>query len=261
MLSTLQDQLDSLASWVQITNRDQPDLPSQMLITDAGNPINPTEILGNVTATAHSMIQKTSRAAASQSFYGPTSPDYALNVATLKLRRGDCHSRPPLQERQLQLASIDDEDVSDDGDDDGAQSARLSVSPRTLDRADPARLLTFRTIMSLEDAIQLLYIYQEVVGDLHPVFDIDTLISQTRSWYSDTDSGAWDLMVEGPGSTSFELLLILNLALAIALRADSKPKSYINEALLRDSFEDAVNAKLAAPANSIKHVTIIFLKV
>jgi hypothetical protein len=84
---------------------------------------------------------------------------------------------------------------------------------------------------------------------------------QTRSWYADAGAGMWDVLAASTGAESYELLLILNLCLAIALRADAKTGSGNTEGLLRDSFQDAVNAKLAAPANSIKHATIIFLKV
>lgn len=122
-------------------------------------------------------------------------------------------------------------------------------------------LLTFRSIMGLQEAIKLLYIYQEVVGELHPVVDIDALIVQTQSWYADAGAGVWDVMAASTGATSYEMLLIINLCLAIALSADSRPSNSNTERLLVDSFQGAVNGKLAAPANSIKHAKIVFLKV
>ncbi|KAM0425557.1 hypothetical protein ACHAPT_009088 [Fusarium lateritium] len=169
----------------------------------------------DVRNTAHKGL----RAAGSSGFYGPTSPDYTLNVGQLKLRRNSCPG-PPLQEQQLQLASIDQEAASDTIDDEDAQDERPSVSPRTVGRQDATPLLIFRSIMGLQEAIQLVRIYQEVVGELHPVVDIDALISQAQCW----------------------------------------PNHCHKEKVLRHSFQDAVNAKLAAPAYSIKHVPIIFLK-
>jgi len=212
------------------------------------------------TTDDQSSTPKSSRTTASQHFYGPTCPDYALNVGQLKLRRNSCPG-PPLQQKQLQLASIHEDDASDEADQNDGQNTQFSVSPRTIDKGDPAMLLTFRSIMGLQDATQLLYIYQEVVGELHPVVDIDALIMQTRSWYAEAGAGIWDVLASSTGAATYELLLILNLCLAIALRADGNPSSSNTETLLRDSFQDAVNAKLAAPANSIQHATIIFLKV
>jgi hypothetical protein len=196
---------------------------------------------------------RSARTVTSQNFYGPTCPDYALNVGQLKLR----HS---LHQRQVQLASIHEDDDSDDEDHD-AQNRQFSASPRTIEKGDPAMLLTFRSVIGLQEAIQLLYIYQEVVGELHPVVDVDALVIKTRSWYTDAGAGVWDVVAASTGAEAYEMLLIMNLCLAIALRADSKVGSANTEGLLRDSFQDAVNAKLAAPANSIKHATIIFLKV
>ncbi|KAI8663161.1 Zn(2)-C6 fungal-type domain-containing protein [Fusarium keratoplasticum] len=251
LLSSLQDQLDNLASQVHMANRDRSNSPSPISSAGAAK-LHDFATGFNNEASAHDVrntADKRLRAAGSPGFYGPTSPDYTLNVGQLKLRRNSCPG-PPLQEQQLQLASIDEDAASDTIDDEAAQDERSSVSPRTVGRQDATPLLTFRSIMGLQEAIQLVHIYQEVVGDLHPVVDIDALIKQAQYWYADSDSGA----------ASCELLMIFNLVLVIALRADPRPNHCHKETLLRDSFEDAVNAKLAAPAYSIKHVTIIFLK-
>lgn len=256
LLASLQDQLDSLASQVHTANRDRSNSPPPIFSASASAGAARLQEFATMLdneATAHDVANTTHRplrAAGSPGFYGPTSPDYTLNVGQLKLRRNSCPG-PPLQEQQLQLASIDEDAASDTIDDEADQDERPSVSPRTVGRQDATPLLTFRSIMGLQEAIQLVHIYQEVVGDLHPVVDMDALIRQAQTWYADSDSGA----------TSCELLMIFNLVLVIALRADSKPSHRQKEKILNDSFQDAVNAKLAAPVYSIKHATIIFLKV
>lgn len=260
MLSSLQAQLNSLAAQVNSNHHETTNLPSPVtMIESARAVINRIDESNKNNDDDDDTTPQSSRTAASQNFYGPTCPDYALNVGQLKLRRNSCPGLP-LHQRQLQLASIHEDDASDEVDPD-TQNNQFSVSPRTIDKGDPAMLLTFRSIISLQEATQLLYIYQEVVGELHPVVDIDRLIMQTRSWYADAGAGMWDVLAASTGAEAYELLLILNLCLAIALRADSKVGNGNTEGLLRDSFQDAVNAKLAAPANSIKHATIIFLKV
>ncbi|KAH6979088.1 hypothetical protein EDB82DRAFT_448697 [Fusarium venenatum] len=255
MLSSLQAQLNSLAAQVNSNHHQETNLPSPVTIIE-----NATATINRIDAeNANSNYNddsvespRSSKTVTSQNFYGPTCPDYALNVGQLKLR----HS---LHQRQVQLASIH-EDGDPDEDEPEIQDGQFSMSPHTIDKGDPAMLLTFRSVIGLQEAIQLLYVYQEVVGELHPVVDIDGLVMQTRSWYADAGAGVWDVVAASTGAEAYELLLIMNLCLAIALRADSKLGSMNTESLLRDSFQDAVNAKLAAPANSIKHATIIFLK-
>ncbi|CAJ0547135.1 Ff.00g017620.m01.CDS01 [Fusarium sp. VM40] len=261
MLANLQSQLNNLASQVQSSNQEHAN-PRQTAIPEVVEPQNAVpatdqsaeDINDDLSSTAQS-----SRTAASQTFYGPTCPEYALNVGQLKLRRNSYHSLP-LHQRQLQLASIHEDDASDGADANDGQDTQFSPSPQTIEKGDPAMLLTFRSIMGLQEAIKLLYIYQEVVGELHPVVDIDALIVQTQSWYADAGAGVWDVMAASTGATSYEMLLIINLCLAIALSADSRPSNSNTERLLVDSFQGAVNGKLAAPANSIKHATIVFLK-
>ncbi|KAI7767302.1 hypothetical protein LZL87_009704 [Fusarium oxysporum] len=251
MLSSLQEQLNSLASQVQYSsNQEQTNLPSPMTMIAATQPRdpNPNTNPNTIPIISHSYTEstiddqsstpKSSRTTASQHFYGPTCPDYALNVGQLKLRRNSCPG-PPLQQKQLQLASIHEDDASDEADQNDGQNTQFSVSPRTIDKGDPAMLLTFRSIMGLQEATQLLYIYQEVVGELHPVVDIDVLIMQTRSWYAEAGAGIWDVLASSTGAATYELLLILNLCLAIALRADGNSSSSNTETLLRDSFQDA----------------------
>ncbi|WZH46673.1 Activator of stress genes protein 1 [Fusarium acuminatum] len=266
MLANLQSQLNNLASQVQSSNQDQAN-PRQTAMAEAIQPhFKPQNTVPATDQSAEdinddlSSTAQSSRTAASQTFYGPTCPEYALNVGQLKLRRNSYHSLP-LHQRQLQLASIHEDETSDGADANDGQDAQFSPSPRTIDKGDPAMLLTFRSIMGLQEAIKLLYIYQEVVGELHPVVDIDALIVQTQSWYADAGAGVWDVMAASTGANSYEMLLIINLCLAIALSADSRPSNSNTERLLVESFQGAVNGKLAAPANSIKHATIIFLKV
>ena len=261
MLSAVQKQLNDLASRVQTINQSRSDSPAisppaeGLQQCDSSSTLQPDVQVG-----PDVIFSRQNVAATSQRFYGPTSPDYAFNVARLKLRQKSL-SGPP--DHQLQLASIDDENTSESEETCVASSdRRFSSSPRAIVRADTAPLLTFRSFLSIQETIELLQVYDQVVGDFHPVVDATALIAQTRFWYADKDLRTCDAPTAATtGAADHESLLILNMALAIALRADSKPIYNTTETLLRDNFQDAVNAKLAAPAYSIRHVTIILLKV
>ncbi|KAJ3546811.1 hypothetical protein NM208_g1816 [Fusarium decemcellulare] len=258
MLSTLQEQLNSLASQVRPATQIQLDSPSPTTADDCSGEENFIANLINDAGASkddQSSPKQSSRGGATQNFYGPTSPDYSLNVAQLKLRRNSC-ADPPLQQRQLQLASID-EDASDE--EDIADTPSPAVQPQLLDKESLARLLQFRSFMDLQEAIRLLHVYQEVVGDLHPLIDLNEAITRIRSCYLDPESVFLDVASGKAAAALDENVLILNLALAIALRAESNPESSATEILLRNCFQDAVNAKLGAAPHSVKHVIIVLL--
>ncbi|UPK97450.1 hypothetical protein LCI18_008385 [Fusarium solani-melongenae] len=257
MLSTLQEQLDTLTSQVRPSTQVQLDSPSPTLAADCSGDENFIATLINDASAsqnnAHTAKQQ-SRGSA-QHFYGPTSPDYSLNVAQLKLRRNSFPGAP-LQQRQFQLATID-EDASDE--DEVADTPSPAMPPRVLDCEALGRLLQFRSFLDLQEAIRFLHVYQEVVGDLHPLIDLNEVISLARCCYTDPESVVWNVSARKSGAASDENLVILNLALAIALRADSNPESSSFEILIRNCFQDAVNAKLGTAPHSIRHVTIILL--
>lgn len=268
MLSELKGQVESLASKVNTSSPQRPEAAFPAVAADTSSSAE-AEAIFNGSSTESSadtadrspdVFQTPYLGVPAQRFYGPTSPDYALNVAQLKMRR-DSHAGPPLHQRQLQLAGIHEEDVSGSDDEDRLQDGQHSEALRDNDKTNIAPLLTFRSIICLPEAIRLLCTFQEVIVDLHPIVNTDSLMAQTRSLYSVSDIRNWESPTSGTEATTCEILLILNLSLAIALHSDSDPKNHNNECIIRDSFQNAVNAKMAAPASSIKHATIILLKV
>ncbi|KAF7552057.1 hypothetical protein G7Z17_g4577 [Cylindrodendrum hubeiense] len=201
-----------------------------------------------------------------QCYYGPTSPDYSLNVAQMKIREGSLSASPS---KRKQLASIEDEDASDDDSGiagvDGGGISRDTWPPRN--QADYLRLQQFRSLMNLQEATRLLLVYQEVVGDFHPILDLDDFMGKTRVWYTGETSAHSEGRTYSPRQvipdTDENDLLILNIALAIALRAEltlSSTSSSI-ERLLQSNFQNIVNAKVVSPGCSIKDVKIILLTV
>src|SRR6478735_1934100 len=124
MLSSLQAQLNSLAAQVQTQSSNPQEvtsLPSPVTLIESARAIVDRIDEENSVSTPRS-----SRTAASQNFYGPTCPDYALNVGQLKLRRDSL----PLHQRQLQLASIHEDDASEESD----PETQFAISPRTVDK-------------------------------------------------------------------------------------------------------------------------------
>ncbi|KAH7015776.1 hypothetical protein EDB80DRAFT_761663 [Ilyonectria destructans] len=265
LVSSLKDQLDSLTSRVQLSNNQPmvPNIPSTMSLPGGFQSQSPERIdPGSGRETAGSDGQPHRQA--SQRFYGPTSPDYSLNMAQMKIREGSSSTSPS---QRPQLASIEDEEASDDDSGiagvDGGGRSKDPLPPRN--RRDNLQLQRFRSLMNLQEAARLLFVYQEVVGEYHPMVNLDDLMCKTRVWYTGeapahSDPRDYSPRRPVPGSDENDLL-ILNLALAIALRAESTLSSGNSdiEGILQSSFQDIVNAKVVSPASSIKDVKIILL--
>ncbi|KAK7403436.1 hypothetical protein QQX98_010802 [Neonectria punicea] len=116
--------------------------------------------------------------------------------------------------------------------------------------------------MSLQDAVRLLLVYQEVVGEFHPLVDLNDLIGRVRAWYTDIDTTSPDQQESPSQSTMLEAdekFLIIHLALAITLRAESTSSTSEIEKTLQHRFQDVLNAKLASPATGIKDVIAVLL--
>ncbi|CAH0036149.1 unnamed protein product [Clonostachys rhizophaga] len=265
MLCSLQEQLDSLNSRIQTPSLNllPPQSPNEAAPEDNHDENFMATFTNDVDSSSQGGADVASKPlgkAASPHFVGPTSPDYSLNVAQIKL------SGPSLQHQQPRLAFIH-QDTVDQQDPPSEEDALhptddvdvFDTSSAHSDK-DHAKLLQFRSVIGLQETLRLLHVYQEVIGELHPIVDIDELASQAPSCYEESDSGICDLFNRGPCEVSEEQLLILNLILAIALRADSNTASHHTGILLRQSFQDIVNAKLATPAYSLNHVIIILLK-
>lgn len=246
LVASLQRQLDNLASRV-----------------NSSDPANPQT--SNTISTSHNprvsfpAPEGPNKPPASPSpgrnFCGPTSPDYSLNMAQMKLRqRSNSHSFS--RQRRPTLASMDDGagyGDRDGGDEyaDGGMSQTSTESWRS-QQMEHSKLLYVRSIMGAEEALRLLRTYQDLVGDFHPVVNMEELTAQAQTLCSEPS------LVTGPGDND---LLILNLTLAIALRAGSMSATTETEVALQSRFQDALNAKLAAPATSIKDVVIVLLAV
>ncbi|KAG9252972.1 uncharacterized protein F5Z01DRAFT_170004 [Emericellopsis atlantica] len=253
LVAQLQRQLDNLASRVNLPEP-VPAIalggPAQQHHTSLPSPTRPISFPQATTRRPDSSGAETSPLSA-RNFCGPTSPDYSLNMAQMKLRQRS-HSIS-IQPRPT-LASMNN-GATHGGDDEHPDGmSQISTESRRSQRAENLKLLYFRSILGLEDIKKLLHIYQEVVGEFHPVVDIEELAEQAHSWCS--GSG-----LESSNQTAAEEnnLLILNLALAIALRAESTSATSNAEMALQSRFQDALNAKLAAPATTIKDVVIVLL--
>ncbi|KAH7354504.1 hypothetical protein B0T11DRAFT_321207 [Plectosphaerella cucumerina] len=189
-------------------------------------------------------------------FCGPTSPDYSLNIAQIRLQQGDANGRPA----RPRVPSIDDNQSDDDegsddlDEDDNPGLVRVSV--RTLEM-----LTGFRRLLSKHESLRLVYTYQEVYGGFHPMLDLEVLTKQVEDWYDQTPGAS---SYPPPGNfpvrvpTDESSLLTINLIFAIALCAEST--SDVDMAKVIYAYcREAINRKMLSPAPKIENAAIALL--
>ncbi|KAI9148854.1 Flavin prenyltransferase PAD1 [Paramyrothecium foliicola] len=246
LVSSLQSQLDGLAS--RVAPLPAPEKPQPDATAASERRHTPT------TSSSHSEAPLSASRQPSRGFCGPTSPDYSLNVAQIRLRSGN--SRAPGTEPGS-MASIDDEVLSENEDEpatsDGPSPARLILPVCNIHLE---KLFQIFSLLDLNETTRLLRVYQDVVGELHPFVDIEDLICRCPKWHTiweqEKDGGNFNIADE-------EHLVIANLALAIAVRAEACALGDRVAGLVQSSLESIISAKLMSPATSIKDVEAVLL--
>jgi hypothetical protein len=179
-------------------------------------------------------------------------------MAQMRLRQGG------FSNISLGIPSLASIGVHTSEDEDSANIAEYGGSTRhhslTSKHLAFQKLLQFRDLFSMQEAIRLLSVYQEVVGEYHPVLAIEQLTEQVEAWYfaPDIQSSFSSGLVDKAD------LLILNLALAIALRAESNcpgSGSADTAKLLYFSCRELYEAEIMPSVPSISQVVITLLVV
>ncbi|KAH8664739.1 hypothetical protein BX600DRAFT_464928, partial [Xylariales sp. PMI_506] len=200
--------------------------------------------------------EKRSSSVTHNTFYGPTCPDYSLNMAQLRLRQGGFSS---ISHESPNLASTGFGFLEDE---EGTIGGVIGLTGRTRlapsNHAAKQRLLHFRNLFSLQEAVRLLFAFQEVVGEYHPIIIIDQLVQQVENCYSITNA----YIYAGRDLPDEDSLLIINIILSIALCAESNyPGSETSDQakFLYLGCREMISEKITWSTPSVKQVIIIVL--
>ena len=190
-------------------------------------------------------------------FCGPTSPEYSLNAAQ---RRMQC-DKPSGPGSGSAISPSVDEDQSDDGDDQAYTPGTEYVLPfhQASRQALQPCLLQFKNFLSKAEAIRVLLIYHSMMGELHPICNIELMVKQTEACYTRSTNELGTAVGNGLPITENDLLII-NLALTIALCTETGSLPDTGRSIY-DSCRELINAKLASLTTDIKHVHVVFLVV
>lgn len=253
IISSLQDQINSLTSRMQTPSLTPPDPPFP---DDDANTEDFLSTFIDDTITSDDCLDSFAQNLPTQSLplYGLPTPDCGLN-----LQQSGPHERVPSILQPLERYHDDTNQGYGDGAI-GQNDSHPSQSPIPAS-GEWSQLHSFRSLLTLREVMRLLDTYQEVLGDLHPIIDIDDIKVWARSCYVEADSAAWDIFAGQEHSPSDDDLLILNLVLMISLHADATSRSTNIEVAISETVQNPVNNRLTAPMSSIKLATIILLKV
>ncbi|SPO05420.1 uncharacterized protein DNG_08107 [Cephalotrichum gorgonifer] len=272
LVLSLQDQLHTLTSFIM--EHHHPALDSRQVRDDfASMPAadkdaeadfaleaRSSESTSSVSEVAKSVPEANSGVKRSTApFYGPTSPEYSFNAARITMSRDD-NQVPETIRRQsipslVEEMSDDDEDhcntLVNDGDNPSFIAKISGPEPARLSRG----LLRFSNLLSRKEAGRLLGVYQEIIGSIHPICDIESISKQLDRWY-----GPSPVIGDGRGfeKRDADELLVLGLALATALSAESVSMSDMASTIY-GGLKDAVVAKLVAPVPTEKDVSITLM--
>lgn len=215
-------------------------------------PINATNVATNVARPATSAGSPSKNG--TRRFCGPTSPDYSLNVAEIKLRQVQGSSAGAAIAEDTNPSLEDDEE-----DDDERPTAQEGQGSNVQGWLTTNRLrqciMQLPRLLAKHETLRLLNVYQEVMGQLHPIVDLKRLIDLAEACYNQNPKIApdWSILQENT-------VLILFLALIIGLTAETVSQSYVAKTLYK-SIEHLVKLKLASEVSSVDQVLVALLAV
>lgn len=127
-------------------------------------------------------------------------------------------------------------------------------------------LLRFANELSKKETTRLLGVYQEIIGSIHPICDVDALTRQLDRWYGispsqgqgSTRRASSTLTTRAEVANETDQLLMLGLALATALSAESVSRSELARDLY-DGFKDTATSRLITAAVTTDKDVVITL--
>jgi hypothetical protein len=187
-------------------------------------------------------------------FHGPVSPDYSLNAAEIKIRQSQ---HPAAGSSEKTNPSVEDDETDDEEPVLYPEANNNRPNPRR-QSTHMQELLQWPLLLSKREAVRLLDVYQEVIGDLHPIVDTKRLVEQVEICYA--LAGMEQDPRHGEGSIIDENTLILCLALSIAFAAETVTQSRTGKTLY-NSLQNIIKIRVASRVTSLKHVIITLLLV
>ncbi|KAL5089039.1 hypothetical protein Trisim1_005896 [Trichoderma cf. simile WF8] len=204
----------------------------------------------SVRSCSESAYEQDSVKHSSPRYWGATSSDYTLNVVRFCIRPVEPQLTSSCRHRKIACYSPDPTPNNYEGVEEVSDSRQRMSACFCSDCARCLRKL------GKSRALQLIDVYQEVIGHLHPVVDIEQQKSQLNTIYA--------LLESAPGARSThpeieqDSLDITKMVLSIALLAQTTGQSGIASALYK-SVQNRIQDAMTSDARNIQSVVLTLL--
>ncbi|KAM3414779.1 hypothetical protein BST61_g9930 [Cercospora zeina] len=188
-------------------------------------------------------------------FFGHMSPDYSFHMARNKLLRDNGGSRD--RNASMSIPGIDQTLASDL---DRLQTGLRSSTVAGLSFPTFNSLVEVPLRMTLAEALRLLDVYDQVVGQRNPFVELAVLKEQTTRWY---EWGAEVVdKIDGtprpcPLDENDSLILLLAISIAVAAEVSSTRAETCEQIYTR--VEESIKTKLVSPVTNMRDIIIILL--
>ncbi|UKZ74580.1 hypothetical protein TrVFT333_002250 [Trichoderma virens FT-333] len=229
--------------------RGQSENPAKSLETQAYNP-SPCSIR----SCSESAFNTDSAKHSPPRYWGATSSDYTLNVVRFCIQPVESQWDSSCSRRKIQCYNHDSTPCSQNGSyEEVEECSELHQRKMACFCSDCTRHLRK---LGKTQALQLIDIYQEVVGYLHPILDIEQQKSQVNAIYAVLESGP-DV---SSSQTEIEQdsLDMTKLVLAVALLAQTTGQS-VTASALYNSIQNRIQYAMMSASKNIQSVVLMLL--
>ncbi|KAF3065672.1 hypothetical protein CFAM422_009540 [Trichoderma lentiforme] len=245
LVENMQSQINVLIELNKGPSHGQGGHPSSTVDTKS-----PTSSSCSVRSCSESTCEQDSAKHSSPRYWGATSSDYTLNVVRFCIRPVESHMTSSCRHQKIACYSPDPAPDNYEGVEEPS-GLRKRTSPCFC--SDCTRCL--RKLGKIR-ALQLIDVYQEVIGHLHPVVDIEQQKSQVNTIYALLES-AQETSSTHPDIEQ-DSLDITKIVLSIALLAQTTGQSKIASALY-NSVQNRIQDAMTSDTKNIQSVVLTLL--
>lgn len=249
-IQSLQEQINNLWSHIDALQRNGPGFPPPPNSAPDAYPIHPALAQTDPPGSYRNAMSPSQSRGSQPPFQGPTSSAFSFDVAR----------------SSLQTMGITGSELQDEGGYNNGETTPRG-SPRQL-RAPLAPMMIHSNKDPLwkigkEEAIRLCRVYEEEMGIMYPMLDMDKTITQANMLFSFTESaaksGLMNPYMPGPDKLANNDVDILKMVLATALVVQGEGQSDLGREMY-ESCREAFESRLSGPVE-IKGLILLVLVV
>lgn len=184
-------------------------------------------------------------------YFGPTSSEYSLERAERKLNQTQVSQASSKPEAGCESAT------SNGADEDHSERSPINIERKGLaseNSPKPSPVIPYVKALEKGEAVRLIGVYEEVVGELYPIIDITKVTKQVEEAYS------MHATLPSDRKQTVSDIAVSTIVLAISLSSEYSGRNVRGEALYTQ-VEDKMHGKLCSGRMDISSIVIFLLMV